>query len=334
MDSGTAKSMPTHVIIGAGAGLVSAVLFASAVKSAALAGLILYICPLPLCLAGLAWGKQIVTLASFVGTIVAVIVLGASPGLVFAVTIAVPAAVLVHLALQHRTVPDPTNAGKQIVEWYPPGRLVAAAAVTAGVLAMFVVLLLGPDMTRYQATIDEMMPAIHEALGVDEEVWTAEATENLRVLLTRALPAVMAIVWITIALFNMWLAGTIAKGSGHALRPWPNLHQLEIPNAMVIAFAVALGMSFIPGIIGLIASGFAGAFLIAYLLQGLAVIHFYTLGMPFRAALLVVLYLAVLLLGWVAILVAILGLGEPLIGLRGRAAAAPNSNTNHTNDQS
>jgi uncharacterized protein YybS (DUF2232 family) len=221
--------------------------------------------------------------------------------------------------------------GKQIVEWYPPGRLVAAAAVTAGVIAMFVVLLLGPDMTRYQTTIDQMMPAIHEALGVDEEVWTAEATENLRLLLTRALPAVMAIVWITIALFNMWLAGTIAKGSGHALRPWPNFHQLEIPNAMVIAFAVALAMSFIPGIIGLIASGFAGAFLIAYLLQGLAVIHFYTLDMPFRAALLVVLYLAALLLGWVAILVAILGLGEPLFGLRGRVAAAP---SNNTNDQS
>lgn len=315
--------MPAFFLIGAGAGLVSAALFASAVVSAALAGLILYLCPLPLCLAGLAWGRQAVTLAGFVGTILTLLVLGASPGIVYAVTVAIPATILVQLSLQHRTVPDPADQAKQIVAWYPPGRLVAAAAVMAGIIATLMVLLLGPDMTRYQAAIDQMLPVIHETLGVDNEIWTPEATENLRTLLTRALPAVMAIVWITIALFNMWLAGAIAKGSGHALRPWPNFHALEIPNAIVIAFAVALALSFLPGIIGLIGTGFTGAFLIAFVLQGLAVIHFYTLGMQYRTALLVILYLAVLFLGWVAILVAILGIGEPVFGLRGRAAAPP-----------
>ena len=233
--------MPVQFLIGAGAGLVSAALFASAVVSAALAGLILYLCPLPLCLAGLAWGKQVVTLAGFVGTVLTILVLGASPGLVYAVTVAIPATALVHLILQHRTVPDPGDNGKQIVAWYPPGRLVAAAAVMAGVIAALVVLLLGPDMARYQAAIDEMLPLIHETLGVDNEVWTTEATENLRTLLTRALPAALAVVWITIALFNMWLAGTIAKGSAHALRPWPNFHALELPNAMVIGHWVRGG---------------------------------------------------------------------------------------------
>ena len=80
-------------------------------------------------------------------------------------------------------------------------------------------------------------------------------------------------------------------------------------------------------------AGFAGAFLIAYLLQGLAVIHFYTLGMPFRTVLLVVLYLSVLILGWVAILVAILGLGEPVFGLRGRATALPAKNDSNNDNQ-
>lgn len=315
--------MPTYLLIGAGAGLVSAALFASAIVSAALAGLILYLCPLPLSLAGLAWGKQAATLAGVVGMILALLVLGASPGLVYAISIALPATALVHLSLQQRTVPDPADNTKQVVAWYPAGRLVAAAAIMAGVIAALMVLLLGPGMTGYQAAIDQMIPMIHDTLNVDDEVWTEEATENLKTLLSRALPAVMAIVWVTIALFNMWLAGTIAKGSGHALRPWPNLHALEIPNAMVLAFAVVLALSFVPGIIGLIATGFAGAFLIAYLLQGLAVIHYYTLGMQFRTALLVVLYLSVLFLGWVAILVAILGLGEPLFGLRGRGTAAP-----------
>ena len=45
--------------------------------------------------------------------------------------------------------------------------------------------------------------------------------------------------------------------------------------------------------------------------------------MPFRTAMLAVLYFAVLFLGWVAIIVAILGLGEPVFGLRARGGPAP-----------
>ena len=40
--------------------------------------------------------------------------------------------------------------------------------------------------------------------------------------------------------------------------------------------------------------------------------------MPLRGLLLTAVYLGILLLGWVAIAVAILGLGEPLLRLRGR----------------
>jgi hypothetical protein len=42
--------------------------------------------------------------------------------------------------------------------------------------------------------------------------------------------------------------------------------------------------------------------------------------MQFRGVLLAAVYLAILLLGWVAIVVAIIGLAEPSLGLRQRAA--------------
>ena len=317
--------MPAHLFIGAGAGLVSAALFGSAVVSAALAGLILYLAPLPLCLAGLGWGRPAAGLGGLVATVLAILFLGAAPGLVYAVSIAAPSVVLVHLILQSRTFPDPENKAAQIVAWYPVGRLVAAAAIMGGLVATMVVLLLGPDMARYQASVDQMMPIIHDAVGKDNEVWTPEVAEKLRAVLTQLLPAMMAIVWLTIGLLNIWFAGTIARASGHAIRPWPDLHALEIPNAMVVAFAASLAASFLPGILGLVGAAFAGAFLFAYVLQGLAVIHFYTLGMPFRTVLLAVVYLAILLLGWVAIIIAIIGLGEPLFGSRARGAAAARS---------
>ena len=51
-----------------------------------------------------------------------------------------------------------------------------------------------------------------------------------------------------------------------------------------------------------------------------AVLHAFTRGMAFRGLLLTVIYIGILLLGWVAIAIAILGLSEPMLRLRDRAA--------------
>jgi predicted membrane protein DUF2232 len=327
--------MSAHLLIGAGAGLVSAALFASAAASAAAFSFLLYLAPLPLCLAGLGWGRTAVSIAGLTGTVVMALGLGPVAALVYAVTIAVPIAVLVHLILLSRpgaeAAPGADQSGS--VEWYPAGRLVGAAALMAGALAGFMVLLLGPGAESYQNSIDQMFPHIVKVLDPDDSVFTPEMTENFKTVLAKALPAAFAIVWLTLALFNLWLAGYIVNASGHPLRPWPDLHGLELPNVFVAVFAGALVASFVPGVIGLIATGLSGAMLFAYVLQGLAVIHVYSQSVPFRPALLAVVYLGILFLGWLAILVAILGLGEPLFGLRARSTSAPKPpDDNDSND--
>ena len=313
--------MPTHLLIGAGAGLVSATLFISAAASAP--ALILHLLyPLPLCLAGLGWGRSAVGLAALTATAVLVAVFGIATALGYALVVAIPIAILVHLILQSRPAGQPDGEGKPGVEWYPAGRLVGIAALIAGVPAGLMVLQLGPDATSYQASIDELILLIQGEPGSDNDVLTPELVESLRTFIGAFLPAGFAIGWLINMLFNLWLAGTIAKASGQALRPWPDLHGLEIPGVIVAVFAGALIASFVPGVIGLIATGFAGAMLFAYVLQGLAVIHVYTLGMQFRPLLLAGVYLGIVLFLWLAILVAILGLGEPMFGLRARKNAA------------
>jgi hypothetical protein len=310
--------MPTNLIIGAGAGLVAAALFASAATAAALAGILFYLSPLPLCLAGLGWGRSAVLLAGLTGTVVIAASLGPGTAAAFVLTIAAPIAVLVHLLLLSR--PAGPDAAAGALEWYPPGRLVGWAALIAGLLAGLLVLLLGYDQESYQQSIRQILD--HSALkelDPDGTIFTKETVESLSVILAKALPAAFAIVWLTIVLFNLWLAGIIVAASERSLRPWPHLQDLELPNAFVAVFAVAILASFIPGILGLLATGLAGAMLFAYVLQGLAVIHVYSRGSPFRILLLTVVYLGILLLGWVAILVAILGLGEPMFGLRARS---------------
>ena len=311
--------MPTPIIIGAGSGLVSAALFASAATATALAGVLFYLAPLPICLAGLGWGTMAAFVSALVGTLVIALSLGPPTAAIFALSIALPVALLTYLALLSRSDGKPPNGGATTLEWYPPGRLVAWAALIAGFLAGILVLILGYDQDSYRESIRQMLE--HSALkelDKDGTLFTEENIANLSTLIARALPAAFAIVWITIALFNLWLAGRIVDASGRALRPWPDLHALELPNFLVLLFAGALALSFIPGLPGLLATGLAGALLFAYVLQGLAVIHVYSKGMTARGLLLTTVYLGILLLGWVAILVAILGLAEPMLGIRQR----------------
>ncbi len=313
--------MPKHLtIIGAGAGLVSAALFASAAVSPQLAIILFYLAPLPLCLAGLGWGRSAAYVASLASTLVIALSLGPIVAMLFAVVFAAPIAFLVHLTLLSRAPADPQGGtGAASVDWYPPGRLVGWTAVIAGALAALVILIAGYDQEAYRQSITDFLssPALKE-LDPDGTLFTPETIKNLTVLIAKALPGMIAMSWLTIVLFNLWLAGVIVNASGRALRPWPKLQDLELPPMFVAVFAGAIVVSFIPGLIGLLATGLAGAMLLAYVLQGLAVIHTFSRTVPFRGLLLTAVYLGIFLLGWVAILVAILGLGEPLFGLRAR----------------
>lgn len=311
--------MPISLIIGAGSGLVSAALFTSAATATSLAGILFYLAPLPLCLAGLGWGGMATLLSALTGTVVVAASLGAATAAVFALSIAAPTALLAHLALLSRPAATPNGQVVGALEWYPPGRIVGWAALIAGLLAGILVLTVGYDQEAYRDTIREILEhSTLKELDRNGTVFTEEAIASLSSVLARALPAAFAVIWLTITLFNLWIAALIVDASGRALRPWPDLRGFELPNALVPIFAAALAASFLPGLPGLLATGLAGALLFAYVLQGLAVIHLYSRGLPFRAVLLTAVYLGILLVGWVALVVAILGLAEPLLGLRQR----------------
>jgi hypothetical protein len=326
--------MSTQLLIGASAGLVSAALFTSAAAAGVFAGIPFYLSPLPLCLAGLGWGRAAVLIAVVAGTLAMAITISASLALTFGLILALPIATLVHLLLLARPAPQQDSASAGALEWYPPGRLLGWAALIAGFLAGILVLGLGPDMETYRQSVGSLLkPELLEMLDPDGSIFTQDTVDSLKVVLTKTLPAVFAVVWLIIVLFNLWLAGLIVEASGRALRPWPDLHGLEVPNAFVAVFAVALVLSFVPGILGVLATGFAGAMLFAYVLQGLAVIHTYSHGLSLRPLLLTAVYIGILFLGWVAIVVAIIGLGEPLFGLRSRGNRPPNASATKDNEK-
>lgn len=314
--------MQKSLLIGAGSGLVGATLFASAATGTALAEILVYLSPLPLCLAGLGWGTLAVAAAALIGTAAVAAVLGAESAAMFALGIGIPAALLCRLALLARPAAHSADASASATtEWYPPGRILGWAALLAGAVTALMLLILGYDIDSYRDSIKQLLEngALKE-LDPDGTLFNPETISNVSSLIARALPAAFAVIWLSVMLFDLWMAGLIVEASGRSLRPWPRLDQLELPNSVFLAFVVALAGSFLPGIAGWIATGFAGALMFAYVLQGLAVLHAFTRGIAYRPLLLAAIYFAMALLGWVTIIVAIIGLGEPIFRLRERAS--------------
>lgn len=319
--------MNSPVLIGIGAGLVSAVLFASTMTGSVLAMALFYITAMPGFLAGLGWGSQAGIIAALTGAGLASVLLTPLAGLGYFLTLGLPIAILCYLTLLARPAEEAEQTGvggntaSGAMEWYPPGRILAWTALMAGCVAALSVPLFGMDVETYRANLKEILDRtflnqLPEDLpqGLDKEKM-APVIE----LLIRALPAASAIVWFAIMLLNMWTAARIANVSGRFIRPWPDFSQMNYPGGLALGFIASLLGTFAPGIPGIIATGFAGAFLVAYVLLGLVVLHVMARKAPLSFIFLGLLYLGIFLFGWVALIVAIVGIGEPIFKLRERA---------------
>ena len=139
------------VLIAIAAGCASALMFASIISGALISLLLFYLAPLPLMVAAIGWGP----LGATIGGIAAAIGLGALFGLpyciAFAVTVALPAWWLGHLALLGRPVDQCRAAGNgaapaaPAIEWYPIGRILLWIAGFAVLTTMAALLTLGTD---------------------------------------------------------------------------------------------------------------------------------------------------------------------------------------------
>ncbi len=313
--------MPYRLLIAVAAGLVSAVVFASATTGPLLMRMVLFlVTPLALFLAGLGLGPLAAAVAGLAGTLL-VLVAGTPMGaLVFAAAQAIPVAVLTYLSQLNRAAPDGS------VEWYPAGRLIIVAAILAGVFSSLTLMLLGGDVETLRTALREMLQTfVTNELPKMPDAPTlgpAEIDEATAIALA-LLPAASAISTMGSLLFNFWLAGRITLASGRLRRPWPDIPAIVYPPVTPLLLAVAAGAAFLAGLPGLIAAGFAGPLFLAYVLLGLAVVHYMTRGRPWRPFALWGLYASLFIMNTIASLaIALLGLAEAIWPMR-RATPPP-----------
>ncbi|KRQ95783.1 hypothetical protein CQ12_04035 [Bradyrhizobium jicamae] len=311
--------MITIVLIGLAAGCASALMFASIISGALISLLLFYLAPLPLMVVALGWGP----LAATIGGIAAAAGLGAIFGLAyciaFAITVAVPAWWLGHLALLGRPLPaapaeDGSAPAAVQLEWYPVGRILLWIAGFAALTTIAAMLTLGGDAEAIQGVLRRGLMRILTPRGAtpsaDIERWVTA--------LAIIAPAAATIVAMMTLTLNLWLAGKVTATSGRLQRPWPDLKSAELPPMTLVALSVALAFCFIGGLAAMFAQIATTALMMAYGLTGFAVMHTLTLALKSRVFWLCCTYAIVIVFGWPVLAMIALGLADAVFGLRQR----------------
>ncbi|MEZ5844728.1 MAG: DUF2232 domain-containing protein [Hyphomicrobiaceae bacterium] len=310
--------MLKSIVIGVGAGLVSALLLLSIATGTGIGLTLGLLAAVPSLIAGLGWGVPAASAAALVAAGIPLLVGSLPPALVHLIAVGVPAVAFSHYALLWREAgPDGTR------EWYPLGRIVTAAAVWAGVIGAIVLLQIKAQLGASDVAdmVDKLKVPMQAWMkrfeGMLAEPMKAGDIENLARVSVLMLPGMFATVWLGFIAVNAYVAGRVTALSGQLERPWPDLSELRLPRLMPVAFMVSVLLAYVGGIPGLIASGFVSAFTFAYVLVGLAIIHNVTRGLVIRPMLLAAVYSALIFLGLIASpVLALIGLAEPFSPLR------------------
>lgn len=307
--------------IGVGAGTVSALLYAAAASGSPLALALLYIAPLPILLAGIGWRHHAGIVGAVFGALALTLLIGPKTGLYFAVAVGLPAWWLAYLALLARPGEDGAPA-----EWYPVGRLVAWCAALGALLVAATIPMVATSLEEYRATLREVFSKALSSAGPAGQPPQLPGGQDLNALIdfmALLAPGLAATFWTLTSILNLWLAGRIVRASGRLVRPWPDLAWMELPKGATFALLGGFAGSFLPGLPSLVAELVSATFMMVFMLLGLATMHVATRATPARGFILVALYALLVLMPWISVFVATLGLTEQLFGIRRRFGAPP-----------
>jgi hypothetical protein len=312
-------------LIGLGAGITSALLFAAVATGQTFAVALFYLTPLPIVIAGIGWSHLAGAIAALAAASAVGVFFGFWFVFAFLVAIGIPAYLLSYLAMLARPAHNApgSSPGGGHLEWYPVGRLVLAAALIAAAATAVSIAAFGFDVESYRnglkAAFERVLRAqLGTPAGQPLELPGTKDTQAALTLLVILMPPAAACFSMVTLLANLWLGGRIARVSGRLSRPWPDISAMTFPAAAPLLLAGSIGAAFVPGLIGLVAVFFAATLLLAYAVLGFAVIHGATRAIAARIIILVAAWLSVFVLGWPILLVALLGLADTFIDLRGR----------------
>ena len=316
--AGQLVMMMQMILVGVGAGLATALLFASVASGALISIPLFYLSPLPILIAALGWSHWSALIAAVIAGGGLALFLGGYFFVAFLIGIGLPAWWLGYLALLARPAANPADG----MEWYPPGQLVVWAGFLGAGVVIAAIPTFGFDEESYRAGLRgvfERMLKTPGRTGVDSPFQVPGFDPKKFVdFLVVVIPLAGAALASLTSTLNLWLAARAVRLSGRLKRPWPDLPGMQFPAFVPATLAVAIGVSFLSGLAGIVGGIVSVGLLTAYLVLGFAVLHSITRNAGGRSILIGTSYGAVFILGWPALLIMMLGLADSIFNLRGR----------------
>lgn len=300
--------MPHPLALAALAGIVSGGLYLSLISGLPGIVLLAYFVQLPVILVGLTLGLTGSLVAALSASVVSGVIAGMLAAVLYAVVQAGPALIVVRQALLSRQADGRT-------EWFPPGLLLGQLTVGAALAIVFAFLLYAGEPGGLIGEVETFLAVAMSEIGV---IAAGDPLPPDLTGLAYLFPGLMASSWLLMTSLNGVLAQSVAVRLGRNLRPAPAYSELELPPWLWIAVAIAAGLSLLGGSTGFLGGALLMVLAVPYLFLGLAVAHHAARRWPHRRAALFALYACLVLLGWPALLVVLLGFIEDWAKLRQR----------------
>jgi len=309
-------------LMGLGAGAASALLMATMATRSPLSLMLVLLAPLPIMIAAIGWTHWAALFGAFVAGLALAIAFGEPLWIpIYLVGAGLPGWWLGYLALLARG----DEHGN--VEWYPVGRLVIWCVAISSAIVMIVMWNVRIDEDQFQAALKLALERVAKEYGASAPDFTKMDVKRVGELIASFVPpATTAMITFAYAL-NLYVAGRVAGLSGRLRRPWPDLSALRFPKLAPAAFAVALALWFMPGLLGMAGGIVSGAFIMAYAILGFAVLHDITRNLGIRPLVLGLAYFVVMAAVWPVFFMTMLGLADSIFDFRKGPAATPPATT-------
>lgn len=303
------------LLIAIACGLATAVLLVAPLRLGGLGTMLVPFALLPTCVAILGLGTRFGLISGAVTAMVMALAVAPAAGIaVFALTL-LPALWAGHMAGLSRD-------DDGVVEWFPISTILYRLALVCAACVLVMGAMTGFSAEGGPAMLEDMYRTMFEQLQASGgTVPTESDLEELAARMASLIPLVMPASLLIMYVINLYLGARIARSQGWMLRPADDLRaETALPLAAVGIFAIGVVGMFASGNIGLIATVIAGAMGAAFMLVGFAVLHWYLRDNPARRAILFATYACSIFFLFPPVIMAVIGLAETLLGLRGAAS--------------
>jgi hypothetical protein len=317
--------MPRNWIIAIGGGLISAIASLAFLGGVPGALLLAYLAPLPLMMAGLAFGPAAAAVASVAGALAAGAVGSTAAVALFAVIHGLPAWMTVRLALINRPAEKTgrqqggtIGEGADDTVWYPAGHVLAWLTALGGGFFLISVLFIAGGAGEFKGAVANYL---NQVLTMLAPALPKESRAQVLAMITPLFPALVGATWLVVTAVNGALAQGILGRLGRALRPSPSYRNLSLPHWLSWLLVGAAAMALMGPLMGMREMEYVGRNLavisaVPFFFLGVAVLRSLVKGQMFVMVVIISLYLFFMIPGLASLLVTAIGLTERWIGLR------------------